>query len=303
MAKTRSRVEESSVEETPVEDSPSPGDPPEVISPPSKLWLLLEGRAAGELVTTMALRPLLRRLAPGDGHPVLLLPGFLASDLSTRPLRRFLRDLGYWAHRWNLGRNLGVRGDLEQRLSDRLHAVYAEHGRKVSLIGWSLGGVYARLLANRHPEEVRSVISLGSPFAADSKANNSWRLYEWITRARIDEIPQEKMDLVRRTPPVPTTSIFSRTDGVTAWQCALEPEGPRAESIEVPGSHLGLGFNPLVLYAIADRLAQGETTWKPFFRPGVTHPPGLRRPPETRPPEARAPGAGEPATAPTGAGA
>lgn len=253
------------------------------ISPPSKLWLLLEGRAAGELATTFALRPLLKRLIRGDGHPVLLLPGFLASDFSTRPLRGFLRDLGYWAHRWKLGRNLGVQGDLEERIEERLARIFERHEEPVSLLGWSLGGVYARLLANRFPDKVRCVISLGSPFAVDVKANNSWRLYEWITRERLDEVPEERLTQVRTTPPVPTTSIFSRTDGITAWQTALQPEGPRAESIEVPGSHLGLGFNPLVLYAVADRLAQPTDAWEPFFRPGMKHPPGLRRPPEARP--------------------
>jgi pimeloyl-ACP methyl ester carboxylesterase len=253
------------------------------VGPPSKLWLLLEGRAAGEWMTTLALRPLLRRLDEGDGHPVLLLPGFLASDLSTRPLRGFLRDLGYWAHRWNLGRNLGLRGDLEQRMSRRLEAVYRKHERRVSLLGWSLGGVYARVLANRHPEMVRSVISLGSPFAADVKANNSWRLYEWLTGARLDDIPQALLDEVRRTPPVPTTSIFSRSDGIASWQTSVQREARQAESIEVPGSHLGLGFNPLVLYAVADRLAQPEKHWQPFFRAGKSHPPGLRRPPEAAP--------------------
>ena len=262
--------------------SPEPAAEPERIAPPSKLRLLLEARAAGELLTTLALRPLLRRLPSGDGHPVLLLPGFLASDLSTRPLRGFLRDLGYWSHRWKLGRNLGAQGDLEGRLSERLGEVYERHGRAVSLIGWSLGGVYARLLANREPEQVRSVISLGAPFALDTKANNSWRLYEWITGQRFDEIALEKLDEVRRTPPVPTTAIFSRSDGVTAWQSALQPEGPLAESIEVAGSHLGLGFNPLVFYAIADRLAQPEGEWRPFFRPGNGTLPGLRRPPEAR---------------------
>jgi pimeloyl-ACP methyl ester carboxylesterase len=264
---------------------PEPEADPERIAPPSKLLLLLEGRAAGELVTTLALRPLLRRLPKGDGHPVLLLPGFLASDFSTRLLRRFLRDLGYWAHRWNLGRNLGVQGDLEERLSQRLGEVFARHGRRVSLIGWSLGGVYARVLANREPERVRSVISLGSPFAQDTKANNSWRLYEWITDKRLDEISPGKLEEVRRTPPVPTTSIFSRSDGIAAWRSALQREGPQAESIEVPGSHLGLGFNPLVFYAVADRLAQPEEGWQPFFRLGHTGLPGMRRPPEAQTPE------------------
>ena len=257
-----------------------PATKSERIAPPSKLWLVLEARAVGELLTTLALRPLLRRLPRGDGHPVLLLPGFLASDVSTRPLRAFLRDLGYWSHRWNLGRNLGPQGDLERRLSDRLGEVYERHGRAVSLIGWSLGGVYARLLANREPERVRSVITLGAPFAIDTRANNSWRLYEWITGQRLDEIAPDKLADVRRTPPVPTTAIFSRTDGVTAWQSALQPEGPLAESIDVPGSHLGLGFNPLVFYAIADRLAQPEGEWKPYFRSGNGSMPGLRRPPE-----------------------
>ena len=260
----------------------TPTPPPPRVPPPSLFWLLLEGRAAGELVTTLALRPLLRRLPRGDGHPVLLLPGFLASDLSTRPLRGFLRDLGYFAHRWNCGRNLGLDEDLEARMADRLAELHERHGRPVSLLGWSLGGVYARALANRFPERVRSVISLGAPFAADTKGNNSWRLYEWITDQRLDEVPAERLALVRETPPVPTTSIFSRTDGIAAWRCSLQEEGDLCESIEVPGSHLGLGFNPLVLYAIADRLAEQEGRWRPFFRAGRRHPPGLRRPREAR---------------------
>lgn len=249
------------------------------LAPPSKLLMLLEGRAAGELLTTLMLRRWLRRQPAGDGHPVLLLPGFLASDFSTRPLRRFLRDLGYWAHRWKLGRNLGPRDGLEEAMSERLRLIHRRHERRVSLVGWSLGGVYARVLANRHPERVRSVISLGSPFAVDTRANNSWRLYEVITGDRLDEIAPERLAEVRRTPPVPTTSIFSRSDGITAWRSAMEADGPQSESVQVPGSHLGLGFNPLVLYVIADRLAQPPGAWQPLFRRGKSHPPGVRRPP------------------------
>jgi pimeloyl-ACP methyl ester carboxylesterase len=252
------------------------------LAPPSKLLLLLEGRAAGELLTTLVLRRWLRRLPTGDGHPVLLLPGFLASDLSTRPLRRFLRDRGYWAHRWKLGRNLGPREGLEAALTRRLEEIHQQHERQVSLVGWSLGGVYARVMANRHPEQIRTVISLGSPFARDTRANNSWRLYEAITGQRLDQIEPDRLAEVRRTPPVPTTSIFSRSDGVTAWRSALEVEGPQSESVQVPGSHLGLGFNPLVLYVIADRLAQPLGSWQPLFRAGKSHPRGVRRPPTGR---------------------
>lgn len=250
------------------------GDP----AAPSKLWLLVELRAAAELAATLATWRRLRRLPRGDGHPVLVLPGFLASDLSTRPLRRFLRELGYRAHRWKLGRNLGLRHDLEERLRARFEAVHADAGRRVSLIGWSLGGVHARALANRQPARVRSLVTLGAPITGDPKANNSWRIYQWITGQRLDEIPPERLDEVRRTPPVPTTSILSPTDGVVAWQTSLQPEGPASESVVVPGSHLGLGFNRRVLAVIADRLAQPEGAWQPYFRPGCDPPPRVRPP-------------------------
>jgi len=206
----------------------------------------------------------------------------MASDLSTSPLRRFLRDLGYYAHRWTLGRNLGPQGDLEAKMEARLNEVFEQSGRPVSLIGWSLGGVYARVLANRHPDRVRCVVSLGSPITGDPNATNSARLFEFVTKEKIENIAPERIAEVQRTPPVPTTSIFSRTDGITGWQATIEREGPLAESVEVPGSHLGLGFNPLVLYVIADRLAQSPDEWQPLFRSGVSHPPGIRRPMEAR---------------------
>lgn len=239
--------------------------------PPSLGLLMLEGgRAVSELLSGFLSRPLLRSSPRGDGHPVLLLPGFLASDLSTRPLRSFLRELGYWAHPWGLGRNLGgPRAELEQRILDRLAEVHERHDRKVSLVGWSLGGVYAREIARRIPERVRQVITMGSPFAGPPRANRSWWLFERLSGERIDAIPAEEFAVMRQPPPVPTTAIYSRTDGVTAWQSCLEREGPRAENIEVPGSHLGLGFNPLTLYAIADRLAQAEGSWRPFAPDGT----------------------------------
>jgi pimeloyl-ACP methyl ester carboxylesterase len=212
-------------------------------SAPSVAWLALEGqRAFAEWLSYFPAAPLLERAPRGDGHPVLVLPGFMAGDDSTGLLRRYLKRLGYRAHPWLLGRNLGAPGVLRERLLERAEGLSARHGRKLSLVGWSLGGIYARELARLMPERVRQVITLGSPFADPRRS--------------------------RAPLPVPTTAIYSRTDGIVHWESCRESDGPERESIEIPGSHCGLGFNPLVLWAIADRLALPEEDWRPFERAG-----------------------------------
>ncbi len=235
----------------------------EHIAAPSRLLLLAEARALWEAGTTLAIWPWLQLAPRGDGHPVLVLPGLVASDVSTRLLRRYLRSRNYDVHGWGQGRNFGPRPGVEDAMLKRLETLH-DRGGKVSLVGWSLGGVYARLLANRRPELVRDVITLGSPFAGSPRATNAWRLYEGVS-GQIAEDAQ-RMKRVRPTPPVPTTSIFSRSDGVVAWRCSVEETGPTSENIEVLGSHVGLGAHPAVLYAVADRLAQAEGAWKPFER-------------------------------------
>jgi pimeloyl-ACP methyl ester carboxylesterase len=212
----------------------------------------------------IALWPLLQLTPRGDGHPVLVLPGLVASDISTKLLRRYLRGRGYDAHGWGLGRNLGPREGIEDGMVEKLQQLHASSGRKASLVGWSLGGVYARLLAARHPELVRSVVTLGSPFKGSARATNAWRVYEGVSGQSAED--PRRMRHVQPTPPVPTTSIFSRSDGVVAWRCSVEQAGPQSENIEVVASHLGLGAHPAVLYALADRLAQPEGQWKPFDR-------------------------------------
>ena len=139
---------------------------------------------------------------------------------------------------------------------------------KVSLVGWSLGGIFARELAKQAPEAVRMVITLGSPFGGHPKATNAWRVYEMASGEKIDDGNQAFVEALRETPPVPTTAIYSRTDGICAWQSCRERPGPQAENIEVPGSHCGLGHNPAVIYAVAERLAQPENDWRPFERSG-----------------------------------
>ncbi len=237
------------------------------IAAPSRLLQLLEGRALLEFGATLSMWPLLQLAPRGDGHPVLVLPGLIASDLSTRVLRRYLRERGYRVHGWGLGRNLGPKQGVEEAMFKRLHELQARYGQKVSVIGWSLGGVYARLLAKHHPEAVRSVITLGSPFAGPARATNAWRVYEWASGERADDPAAHQRMRGRLT--MPATSIYSRTDGVVAWQASIDEQTETSENIEVVASHLGLGVHPAVLYALADRLAQPEGAWKPFDRSGL----------------------------------
>lgn len=243
------------------------------IKAPSALLALTElPRALVEFGSLGLAAPILAGAPRGDGHPVLVLPGFVTTDISTAPLRRFLRGLGYDAYAWELGRNLGPKaiGHEGEKLIARLREIHDATGHKVSLIGWSLGGVMARQLSRRAPEAVRQVISLGSPFTGRPQATNVWRTYQILTGQRLDD-PDTRVQLSESAlpPPVPSTAIYSREDGVVAWQNCIEPQGPETDNIEVHGSHCGLGVNPAVLYAVADRLAQAEGAWHPFERGGL----------------------------------
>jgi len=238
----------------------------DALSPPSPLLLALEWRALWEYGTTLAATPLLSLAPRGDGHPVLVLPGLAAGDFTTLPLRRFLRNRGYRPHRWRLGINYGARPGVLDASLRRVRALRRRYGQKISVIGWSLGGIYARELAKLAADDVRFVITLGAPFTGDPKATHVWRLYQLASGQRVGD--PELHEPLREPPPVPSTSIFSRSDGVVAWQCCTERVGPQTENIEVISSHCGLGMNAAVLYAIADRLAQPQHAWRPFDRTG-----------------------------------
>ena len=230
--------------------------------------LALEARAPFEFGAGIAaLAPLLALGPRGDGHPVIVYPGFGATDRSTAPLRHVLGLLGYRAVGWGAGRNSGMKPAWLAEGAAQLRSLGREHGRKVSLIGQSLGGIYARELAKLAADEVRCVITLGTPFTGPPDATNASRLYEWVNGKQHRTGPLRES--VRSAPPVPTTSIYSRTDGVVAWQCSIEEPGALAENIEIECSHVGMGVNPLVLHAIADRLAQPEGEWTPMRRDGL----------------------------------
>lgn len=241
-------------------------DPFGALKAPGAFLMALEGRAPLELGATLAAWPLLKAAPAGDGHAVIVFPGLGAGDLTTVPLRNFLRAQGYETYGWDLGLNLGPREGVLQKSIDRVQDIQQESGRKVSLIGWSLGGLYAREFAKALPDQVRGVITLGTPFAGDPKATNAWRLYELASGHKIDD--HEMIAQLKTPPPVPSTSIFSRTDGVVAWPLSMQKESKRTENIEVNASHVGLGFNPLALYAVADRLSQEDGKWQKFHRDG-----------------------------------
>jgi hypothetical protein len=229
-------------------------------------------RATAELLAYYA-AAWTERFAPrGDGHGVLVLPGFLATDPSTGPLRRLLRRLGYDAHPWKLGWNLGPTDAIMDGLPRRLADLTAHTGRPVSLVGVSLGGFYARDLARAYPDRVRQVITLASAFRlpvrqADRYLTNAEWLYRRLGRRHSGRIAQrlDEADLPPLT--VPATAIYTRTDGIVPWRACLESPGPTTENVEVCGSHSGLGHNPLALAVIADRLAQPVELWRPYRRP------------------------------------
>lgn len=234
---------------------------------PSLLAQALEWRVFGEAYTSLWSYPWLKKAPRGDGQPVLVLPGFLAGEATTLMLRHYLKSLGYRAHTWKLGRNLGPIGEKEHEIHDRLQELVRRYKRKVSLVGWSLGGVYARELAWMAPEMVRQVITLGTPIRHPNSVSVSW-LYEDVTGQREAHMDPALLARVPEPPPVPSTAIYSRTDGVVPWQCAIEKPSRFTENVRVEGSHVGMGFHPAVLWAVADRLSQPEGGWKPFKASG-----------------------------------
>ena len=212
----------------------------------------------------------MKKLPKGDGHPVLVLPGFMASDRSTGPMRMLFDDLGYKSYGWRLGRNVKFNEKREQKMSELVERIFEENSRTLSIVGWSLGGVFARELAKMHPDIVRIVISLGSPISNNRRHSAPSRLFEAINGKETKPEAEGRYRDLGSAPPVPTTSILTKTDGVVSWRGSVQSpsKGIDTENILVPASHVGLGVNPLVMVAVADRLAQPEGEWKPFDRSG-----------------------------------
>jgi pimeloyl-ACP methyl ester carboxylesterase len=242
-------------------------------APSAGLLLTEPARGLVGLAALPLAAPWLASAPRGDGHGVLVVPGLLASDMSTTLLRRFLRWLGYDVRGWELGRNVGPTDAVLDGLPLALTSLAQAAGGPVSLVGWSLGGIYAREMARRHPAQVRGVITLGSPFALtdprQSRADAAYRRRSGLHAAG-GRVPTREQ--IARPIGVPSTAVYSRRDGITAWQACVGPETALHENVEVRCAHLGFGVDPATLWLIADRLAVPAGQWRPF-RP----PPLLRR--------------------------
>jgi len=200
-------------------------------------------------------------LPAGDGHPVVIFPGLATDRRATAPLKSFCEDLGYTAYDWGRGLNTGPKGDIDawlDKLSEHVGDVTASHHDTMSLIGWSLGGIYAREVAKRLRGRVRRVITIATPFAGTAEQTNVAWLYR-LLNGQAPVLDEGLMARLRLPPVVPTTSIFSRSDGIVAWQACIQDEvGKHTENIEVEGSHVGMAWNPQVLSIIANRLRRAN---------------------------------------------
>lgn len=218
---------------------------------PSLGLLAREARVPLEILRFLVSTRRLDDLPSGDGHPVLLIPGFGADEFLMRPVRRALTRLGYAAEDWGQGRNLGMRPTIKQELARKLESMAKRSGREVTLIGWSLGGVFARELARARPDQVRRVICLGSPINRRPDANNMMPLFRLVNGGRAPKLDHEGFERRKIAPPVPCAAIYSRTDGIVAWEACMEESAANTQNIEVGGSHFGLVVNREVLSAVA----------------------------------------------------
>lgn len=220
--------------------------------PLGPLWR--EAMALADVRRRFGIGRTIRAKAVADGAPLMVIPGFLSGDMSTEVLRAHLSATGYDVHGWGQGLNLGASESLLAGLTNNVSRLARRRAQPVRLVGWSLGGVYAREIAKRVPDQVARVVTLGSPFSGDPRANRVWWLYEWINGHPVDD-PPIKCDLPAK-PPVPTIALWSRDDGIVAGPCARGQPHEADAAIELSCSHIGFTFEPEALEAVVAALSE-----------------------------------------------
>lgn len=231
---------------------------------PAPLWR--EWQVVPELAAFPMLAGLAALRAPrGTSRPVLVLPGFIGSDYSTAGLRAYLSTIGHRPHGWGIGRNVGPTNHIVSGVDALLLNLAERYKGPVDIVGWSLGGVFGRMLALNRPELVGQVITMGSPIRLDREQSNVHGLFELMGAWWKFSASPKKLDIDKI--PVPSTAVWTRSDGVVPGHSCRQTPGPEAESVEVRGSHTGLAYNSAVLRLVADRLAQPVGEWCPFVPP------------------------------------
>tara|TARA_R110001583_G_scaffold46884_3_gene146862 strand:+ start:3149 stop:3937 length:789 start_codon:yes stop_codon:yes gene_type:complete len=240
---------------------------------PTVLRTAKELRVIFEMLAMVSFRSTLDKIKCGDGHPVVVAPSFMTGDGGTAALRGFLRRRGFAAYGWEQGLNSGMSEQKYLAYERHVKDLAARHCRKVSLIGWSLGGIYARTLAYKNPDIVRQVITLGSPIHIpdmDGVTGPVLKLYELMNPGAMTDPMLGWGDCWRATPTVPSTAMYSEGDGIVDWKFCIDKElNSNTENLRVPGSHVGLTHNVAVMYAVAERLAQREDRWQRFNVAGL----------------------------------
>jgi len=244
--------------------------------PPNVVHSLLEPRAALELAVLPQSWPFLLHAPRGDGHPVVLVPGFMSREFPLGAMQAYLSNRGYAVETWGFGRNVGLRSKHRLALEQKVRFLHHKHQRKVSLVGWSLGGTFALYCAHHAPECVRNIVTLGSPVNVGPEGSRSpamvKALYRLVSHPQGSSAHamQARVKVLLARPTTPMSCLYSLSDGVVPrHQATFNGDPSMHENIRVPGSHCGLGFNAMVLWVVADRLAQPEGQWHPYRPAGV----------------------------------
>ena len=242
------------------------------VEPPALYKLAAEWRVAIEAPLFLSVPWRKLPIPKGDGHPVLLLPGFMTPGASMGPLARRLSKLGYRAQTWGEGLNLGTSPELMERLVAKLEQLRNETGMQVSLVGWSLGGIMSRKLAVKRPDLIRRVIMLGSPVHGTATSTRVGALMAVVEKTKKTTVIKRKGTPIRPAQcKVPIVSLFNRFDAIANWKNCFETESEQAENIHVTASHFGFGVNPVVMQVITDRLAEPRSGFHPYHAPEFAH--------------------------------